>query len=65
MEGSSVLTYKCFKGLAPKYLVDYLLNAPASMLPTPASVIYYIYHCIELLLANGHSQIEELVFGTI
>ena len=42
-----------------------LLSAPASTLATPASVIYYIYHCIELLLANAHSHIEELVFGTI
>ena len=35
------------------------------MLATPASVIYYIYHCIELLLANAHSHTKELVFGTI
>ena len=35
------------------------------MLATPQSVIYYIYYCIELLLANAHSHIEELVFGTI
>ena len=35
------------------------------MLATPASVIYYIYHCIELLLANAHLHIEELVFGTM
>ena len=35
------------------------------MLSTPASMIYYIYHCIELLLANAHSHREELVFGTI
>ena len=41
-----------------------LLSAPASTLATPASVIYYIYYCIELLLANAHSHIEELVLGT-
>ena len=29
---------------------------------TPAIVIYYIYLCIELLPANAHSHIEELVF---
>ena len=33
------------------------------MLTTPASVIYYIDHCIELLLGKAHSNIEELVFG--
>ena len=60
----SVLTYKCFKDLAPKQLMN-LLNASASMLATPASLIYYTYHCIELLLANAHSHIEKLVFGTI
>ena len=35
------------------------------MLATPASMIYYIYRCIELLLADENSHIEELVFGTI
>ena len=30
------------------------------MLATPASVIYYIHHCIELPLANAHSHIEGL-----
>ena len=39
----SVFTYKCFKGLAPKIWYINLLNAPASMLATPANVIYYIY----------------------
>ena len=29
---------------------------------TPAIVIYYIYLCIELLPANAHSHIEELIF---
>ena len=39
----SVFTYKCFKDLAPKIWYTNLLNAPASMLATPANVIYYIY----------------------
>ena len=30
------------------------------MLATPTSVIYYICRCIELLLANAHSDIEKL-----
>lgn len=32
---------------------------------TPVSMIHYIYHLIELLPADAHSHIEELVFGTI
>ena len=43
---------------------DKLLNALVSMPATPAIVIYYIYLCIELLPANAHSHIEELVFET-
>ena len=35
------------------------------MLATPASMIYYICHCVELLLANALSDTEKLVFGTI
>ena len=48
-----------------KYNEIDLLNAPASMPATPVSMIHYIYHSIELLVADAHSHIEELVFGTI
>ena len=57
----AVLTYKCFNGLAPKYL----LNATASIPATTVIAIYFIYHLIELLPANAHLHIEKLVFGTI
>ena len=38
-----------------------LLNAPGSIPATPVSAIYCIYHCIELLPANVHLHIEELL----
>ena len=48
-----------------------ILKILDSPLPSPPlkhgsiSMTYYIYHCIELLPANAHLHIEELVFGTI
>ena len=63
----SVLTLKCFKGLAPKHLVDKLTNRSSihARHTRKRDLLHIFYYSIELLLANAHSHVEELVFGTI
>ena len=63
----SVLTYKCFKGVVPKHLVGKRTKRSSIHARHTRKRDYYIYHCItlELLLANAHSHIEGLVFGTV
>ena len=61
----TVLTYKCFNGLAPKYLVDKFTKCSSIHIRLTRSRNLFHKPLIELLPVNTHLHIEELVFGTI
>ena len=42
--GDAVLTYKCFNGLAPKYLVGKFTKRSSIHTPTLVIATYFIYH---------------------
>ena len=65
-----VLTYKCFNGLAPKYLVDKfikrsVIHACHACHTRKRDLLHTSFYSIALLPAKAHLHLEELVFGTI
>ena len=62
-----VLTYKCFNGLAPKYLVDKFIKRSVihACHTRKRDLLHTSFYSIELLPAKAHLHLEELVFGTI
>ena len=55
----AVLTYKCFNGLAPKYLVYKFTKRSRIHTATPIIATYFIHHSIELLPVNVHFHMRN------
>ena len=62
---NAVLTYKCFNGLAPKYVVDKFTKRSSIHARRPPKRGLLHIPLYRTTTGNAHLHIEELAFGTI